>query len=140
MLLYLSSSGKSELIDFLEESKVVFGKRELVIKKLVGRFSLKQFVVKDMRNYLACRFFLVDIGCVDDKLEDFIIAIKSFQMMFNARIIIVLSGASNVLEYVEKLLEIGVTDIVTATVLGDLEQEMTECLSEEGMERYKPKK
>ena len=140
MLLYLSSRGKSELIDFLEESKVVFGKRELVIKKLVGRFSLKQFVVKDMRNYLACRFFLVDIGCVDDKLEDFIIALKSFQMMFNARIIIVLSGANNVLEYVEKLLEIGVTDIVTATLLGDLEQEMAECLSDEGMERYKPKK
>lgn len=140
MLLYLSSNGKSDLLDFLEEKKAESAKRELIIKKLVGRFTLKQFVVKDMRNYLACKFFVIDMCCVNDLLEDFIIAMKSFQMMFNARIIVVLSGTKNESDYIDKLIEIGVTEIVTSTAVETLEEEILECLSKDGMERYKPKK
>ena len=45
MLLYLTSNQKSGLIDGVT--------REMLMpsKKLVGKFSLKSFVTKDMRNY-----------------------------------------------------------------------------------------
>ena len=140
MLLYLSSNGKSDLLDFIKEQKIDPKKTELMMKKLVGRFTLKQFVVKDMRNYLACRFFVVDLSCIEDSLEDFIIAIKSFQMMFNARIIVVLSGIRNESSYLNRLIETGVTELITAATKTELQEEVLECLSKDGMERYKPKK
>ena len=134
MLLYLSSSGKSELLDFLEVENEQ--KSDLLVKKLVGRFSLKQFVVKDMRNYHNYKWFMVDIACIEDTLEDFIIAVQSFQMMFNSHIIAVLSGTSDN-RYIEKLLELKVTDIITATSGEELKDEIRECLSKDGMQRYK---
>ena len=139
MLLYLSSSGKSGITDFLEEEneQAQCNKPEVVIKKLVGRFTLKQFVVKDMRNYQGYKHFMVDIGCIDDSLDDFIVALQSFQMMFNARIIVILSGCDNEKAYTEKLIGIGVTDIVTANTAEDIQSEIKECLSEAGMQRYK---
>ena len=44
MLLYLTSNQKSNLIDPAVRNMT------LPAKKLVGRFSLKSFVTKDMRN------------------------------------------------------------------------------------------
>ena len=50
MLLYLTSNQKSGLIDGVT--------REMLMpsKKLVGKFSLKSFVTKDMRNYATAKF------------------------------------------------------------------------------------
>ncbi|MCO1604475.1 hypothetical protein [Desulfosporosinus nitroreducens] len=63
MLLYLSSNGKGGLTDFMEG-------QELVIKKLIGRFPLKLFAAKDIRNYIGCEYFLVDISCIEEQLDD----------------------------------------------------------------------
>lgn len=130
MLLYLSSNGKSELTDFMEG-------QELVIKKLIGRFSLKQFVTKDLRNYTGCKFFLLDVSCIEEQLDDFIVALRSFQMMFDARIIPVLSDMENADTYVGRLTDIGVMDIVTADSMDGIRDELYECLSEDGMQKYR---
>lgn len=86
MLLYLASNGKSTLIDHAAADK------ELTVKKLVGKFSLKSFVTKDMRNYAAAKYFAVDAACAEETSGDFTVALQSFQMMFSARIIVILSG------------------------------------------------
>lgn len=130
MLLYLSSNGKSGLTEFMEG-------QELIIKKLIGRFSLKQFVAKDLRNYTGCKFFLLDVSCIEEQLEDFIIALQSCQMMFDARIIPVLSDMENTDRYIDRLVDIGVTDIITADSIDGIKDELAECLSEAGMQRYK---
>ena len=57
MLLYLTSNQKSNLIDPAVRNMT------LPAKKLVGRFSLKSFVTKDMRNYANAKFFVVDAAC-----------------------------------------------------------------------------
>lgn len=133
MLLYLSSNGKSGLTDFLEG-------QNLVVKKLVGRFSLKQFVTKDLRNYTGCRFFLVDVSCIEEQLEDFIVALQSMQMMLDIRIIPVLSDMENADAYIGRLVDIGVTDIITADNLDGILDELAVCISGDGMQRYKPVK
>ena len=130
MLLYLSSNGKSGLTDFMEG-------QELVIKKLTGRFSLKLFAAKDMRNYTGCKYFLVDVSCVEEQLDDFIVALQSMQIMLNVRIIPILSGMENADAYIGRLLDIGVMDIVTADNMDGIKDELAECLSEDGMQRYK---
>ncbi len=121
MLLYLSSNGKSGLADFLEG-------QSLVVKKLVGRFYLKQFVTKDLRNYTGCEFFLLDVSCIEEQFEDFIVALQSMQIMMDVRIILVMSGIKNVHAYVDRLVDIGVTDIITADSLEDIRIELAECL------------
>ena len=68
----------------------------LPAKKLVGRFSLKSFVTKDMRNYANAKFFVVDAACIEESGNDFTLALQSFQMMFSARIIVILSGCEDV--------------------------------------------
>ncbi|WP_353852745.1 hypothetical protein [Dehalobacter restrictus] len=130
MLLYLSSNGKSGLTDFLEA-------QELVIKKLIGRFSLKQFVAKDLRNYAGCKYFAIDVSCIEEPLDDFIVALQSFQIMFDARIIPVLSEMENIDCYIGRLVDIGVTDIVTADSIDGIRDELAECLSADGRQRYK---
>lgn len=130
MLLYLSSNGKSGLTDFLEV-------HNLVVKKLVGRFSLKQFVTKDLRNYTGCKFFLLDVSSIEEQIEDFIVAIQSTQIMMDVRIIPILSDTENTPAYIDRLVEIGVTDIITADSLEGVRDELTECVSLNGMQRYK---
>ena len=63
MLLYLTSNQKSGLIDGVT--------REMLMpsKKLVGKFSLKSFVTKDMRNYATAKFFLIDAACIEEGLR-----------------------------------------------------------------------
>jgi hypothetical protein len=131
VLLYLSSDEKSGIADFVEEDL------QFVLKKLVGKFSLKLFVSKDMRNYTGCMFFLVDANCVEEQLEDFIVAVQSLQMMSDARIIVILSGMNEMEHYIEKLLEIDVMDIITADSANGVRDELSECLSPDGMQRYR---
>jgi hypothetical protein len=130
LLLCLSSNGKSGLTDFMDG-------QELVIKKLIGRFSLKLFAAKDMRNYIGCKYFLVDVSCIEEQLDDFIVALQSMQIMLNVRIIPILSDIGNADAYIGSLVDIGVMDIVTADSIDGIKDELTECLSEDGMQRYK---
>lgn len=129
LLLYLSSNEKSGLIGLLEG-------QEIVVKKLIGRFSLKQFVAKDLRNYAGCKFFVLDIFCIEEQLDDFIVALRSFQMMFGARIVPILSGLENIDVYINRLVDINVTDIITADSLDGIKDELSECLTECGMQKY----
>ncbi len=137
MLLYLLGNGKSDLLDFLETGNIELESSSLVVKKLVGKFSLRQFVVKDMRNYPSYKYFVIEVGCIDEEIEDFILALQSFQMMFSARIIVIMSGSNDMEIYIKKLIEIGVTDIVTTENVDDFRTEMLECLTIEGMQRFK---
>lgn len=132
MLLYLASNGKSALIDRAAAEK------ELTVKKLVGKFSLKSFVTKDMRNYAAARYFAVDAACIDETAGDFTVALQSFQMMFSARIIVILSGCETENDCISRLISAGVMNIVTAETPEGVEEELAECLSEDGMRKYLP--
>lgn len=130
MLLYLTSNQKSGLIDS------VVGEMLLPAKKLIGKFSLKSFVTKDMRNYATAKFFLIDAACVEEQGDDLTLALRSFQMMFSARIIVILSGCENISGYVQHLLSIGVVNLITAETLEDAMDELKEALSDEGMQRF----
>ena len=130
MLLYLASNLKSSLIDTAATEK------ELTTKKLIGKFSLKNFVTKDMRNYAASQFFVVDADCTEESPEDFCVALQSFQMMFSARIIVILSGSEKKQQYLSRLISAGVVNIITAETPETVTDELLECLSSEGMQKY----
>lgn len=130
MLLYLTSNQKNNLIDAVVQNKM------LPFKKLVGRFSLKSFVTKDMRNYATAKFFVVDAACIEESGDDLTLALQSFQMMFSARIIVILSGCEDINGEVQRLLSIGIVNLITAETMEDAQDELTEAISEDGMQRY----
>lgn len=107
MLLYLTTNKNSALIDGIRKET------NLAVKKLVGKFNLKNFIIKEIRNYTAVKYLVVDVSCAEDSISDFSIALQSFQMMFSAKIIVLLSDIKNKGEYIERLSALGITNLVT---------------------------
>ena len=131
MLFYLTSNDKVNLLDFAETQIGI------PPKKMTGKFSLLQFVIRDMRNYAHIRYFVIDRSAANEDDNAFVEAVNSFKMMFSARIIIICEGYSERDSFVRQLIMSGVTDIVTADNIEQIQEEILECLSPEGMQRYK---
>lgn len=131
MLLYLTGKDNVNLLDFIED------KIGIIPKKMTGKFSLMQFVVRDMRNYAHMKYFVIDRTAVSEDEAGFTEAVRSFQTMFSARMIVIYEGCSEHDAFLRQLLMAGVTDIVTATDIQEIQAEILECLSPEGMQRYK---
>ena len=127
MLLYLTGNPHSRLID------EAAGELEIGVKKLVGRFYLRSFVVKEIRNYTAVRYFVVDAACTDDSAEDFCVALQSFRMMAAARIIVLLTGCEDKDGYLSRLQAAGITDIVTEDEAKSVTNRLLELLADRHM-------
>jgi len=136
MILYLSRNESASLLDTAAREN------GLHIRKMSGSFSLSEFVTMDMRKYASCRFLCVERLAIIEKDNEFLEAVKSFQMMFNARLIVI-NESTYQMEHMDELtrglVRIGVTDIVTATDMDEKMGQIAECLSDEGMLKYKPK-
>lgn len=132
MLFYLTSKDRVNLLDFVETHS------GLIPKKMTGRFSLMQFVVRDMRNYAHIKYFVIDRAAISEDDDGFIEAVKSFQTMYSARVIVICEGFSEQDVFLRQLIVAGVTNVVTATEIGGIQAEILECLSPEGMLRYRP--
>lgn len=65
MLLYLTSNKNRSLIDGAAKET------NLAVKKLVGKYVLRNFIVKEIRNFAAIKCLVVDVSCAEDSLEDF---------------------------------------------------------------------
>ena len=80
-----------------------------------------------MRNYATAKFFLIDAACIEESGEDFALALRSFQMMFSARIIVILSGCEDMSGCIQQLLSIGVVNLITAETLEDAADELRDA-------------
>ncbi len=129
MLLYLTGNSHSRLIDEAVEEL------EISVKKLVGRFYLRGFVVRELRNYTAIRYFVVDAACTDDSAEDFCVALQSFRMMASARIIVLLTGCDDKDYYLSRLQAAGITDVVTADESEAVTKRLLEFLSDQHIQK-----
>lgn len=134
MLLYLTRTDISDLLDFTIDT---YG---FVPKKMIGSFSLLNFVIRDMRNFSNCKYFVIDRNAITEKDDELVQAICSFKTMYNSRVIIIYEGLCQGDSLMQKLVEVDVTDIVTADSIEEIKEEILECLSDKGMERYKQKK
>jgi hypothetical protein len=131
MLFYLTSNERVNLLDFAEPLT------GLIPKKMAGKFSLTRFVVRDMRNYAHIKYFAIDRAAAGEDDDGFIEAIGSLRTMFSARVIVICEGLSEHDAFLRRLIMAGVTDIVTASDIEAMQAEILECLSPEGMLRYK---
>lgn len=130
MILYLTSEARVNLLDFLEQ--------EFPIKKLTGSFSLLSFVVKDMRNFSHAHFVVLDRMAISETDEDLIQALLSYQTIYGMRIVVIAEGLPAGSPLVQHLIQIGIFDIATASEIMQLQNELRQCFSEDGMQRFKP--
>ena len=135
MILYLSSTQHTNLLDFtgLYDDDVV------TIKKMIGSFVLKQFIVYDMRNFSHCTELVLDRTAFGDTDSEFAGAIEEFLTMYSARITVIYEGLEPSNPLFAALLNIGVGNIVTSVDISEMQIEIRECLSEKGMTRYSPR-
>ena len=107
MLLYLTSNKNRNLIDGAVKET------NLAVKRLVGKYVLRNFIVKEIRNFAAIKCLVVDVACAEDSLEDFSIALQSFQMMFSAKVVVLLKDIKDKKAYSDRLSAVGITNLIT---------------------------
>lgn len=129
MILYLTSEARVNLLDFLEQ--------EFPIKKLTGNFSLLSFVVKDMRNFSHANFVVLDRMAISESDEDLVQALLSYQTIYGMRVVIIAEGLAAGSPLVQQLIQIGIFEIVMASEIEQLQDELRQCFSEDGMQRFK---
>ena len=136
MILYLSSIEHTNLWDFLWEQE----KEKLPIKKLVEKFSLKKFVLYDMRNFAHVTELVLNRIAFDDSDEEVAEAIEEFLMMYRMRITLIYEELKQEDMLFQLLLEKGVRNFVCDTKIQAIKEELKECFREEGMTRYQQRK
>lgn len=134
MILYLTTNQKTNLLDFLSRDDV-----ELPMKKIVGSFNLQRFIVSDMRNFSHLTEVVLERTAFDDTDNEFVEAIEEFLTMYSARVSVIYEGLDTDSTTFRNLLNIGVGNIVISTDIYDIQAEITECMSEKGMQRYNAK-
>jgi len=132
LILYLS---RNENVNLLDNAA---NERGLHIRKMSGSFSFAEFARLEMRKYTGSRFLFMDRLAITENDSEFIEAIQSFKLMYNARIIVIYENADTTDSFTRGLAQIGVTDIVTASSEDGKQRQITACLSSEGMRKYKP--
>lgn len=136
MILYLSSTQHTNLLDFIGFYEPDSG---MPIKKMVGNFVLKQFVVYDMRSFAHFTDMVLDRPAFGDTDEEFAQAIEEFLTMYSARVTVICEGLTQANPLFQALLDSGVGNIVCDTEIWEIQQEIRECLSDQGMTRYAAK-
>jgi hypothetical protein len=136
MILYLSSTQHTNLLDFTGWYDT---NSETPIKKMVGNFVLKQFIIYDMRNFSHVTEVVLDRIAFGDSDAEFGEAIEEFLTMYNPRITVICEGLTQDSPLFLSLLESGVGNVVCATEITAIQREIMECLSKQGMTRYHTK-
>ena len=136
MILYLSSTQHTNLLDF---TGFYEPDSEMPVKKMVGNFVLKQFVVYDMRSFAHFTDVVLDRPAFGDTDEEFAEAVEEFLTMYSARVTVICEGLTQADLLFQALLDSGVGNIVCDTEIGEIQQEIRECLSDQGMTRYAAK-
>lgn len=135
MVLYLSSTQHTNLLDFTG----LIGQDGTTIKKMVGSFVLKQFIVYDMRNFSHFSEVVLDRLAFADNDTEFAEAIEEFLTMYSARVTVICEGLTPDNPLFTALLNVGVGNIVCDKEIAAMQREISECLSDSGMTRYNPK-
>lgn len=127
MLLYISSNQNIGIFDFLIKEK------GFIIKKLSGEFNLNKFVIHDMRNLSHYRYVAIDLNAIKDTEKEIIEALRAFKVMYDSRIIIFAEERIKEEDLIKDLVNEKIYNIITATTVSEIKEEILKCVSEEGM-------
>jgi len=129
MLLYLSSNDHFNLLDFLNDE------HGIIIKKLSGTFSLRQFVIGDLKSLDHFQYMIIDLNAIKDSNSDILDAVNAFKKMFTSRLIFYIEDMKAHHDLIHDLIENGVFNIVTATDIEAIKAEILKSISDLGISK-----
>lgn len=129
MLLYLTSNDHINLLDFLNDE------HGIIIKKLSGTFSLRQFVLGDLRSLNHFQYMVIDFNAIKDSNSDILEAVNAYKKMFTSRLIFYIEDMKTHHDLVHELIENGVFNIVTATNIVAIKAEILKSISDLGISK-----
>ena len=129
MLLYLTSNDHINLLDFLNDE------HGIIIKKLSGTFSIRQFVLGDLRSLNHFQYMVIDLNAIKDSNDDIMEAVNAYKKMFTSRLIFYIEDIKAHHDLVHRLIENGVFNIVTATDIEALKAELLKSISDLGISK-----
>lgn len=101
----------------------------MIVKKLLGEFSLKKFVIHEMKNLDHYSYVVVDLDALNDSEDEIIEAVIAFNMLYNPRLIILAKEISNLFLY-RIINEANIYDIVINKEDKDFIETFRMCLEE----------
>lgn len=129
--MHLATNEKRDLFIFLEQD------RHIQIKTLVGTFSLHTFVLKDLRNLPHLQGIFIDQDALEGTQDDILRALETCRVLHaDLRVIMISAGQQHDTAWMTSLIQLGITNIVTATTATEAQKEIQECLSYDGMQRW----
>ncbi len=129
MLLYLSSNENVNTFDFL------YDEHGIIIKKLSGSFSFKQFVIYDIRSLNHYNYVAIDLKALKDLDIDIIEAINAFKKMYSSRLIFYIEDIKHHEKLIVKLIDEGVYNIVASDEVNELKAEILKAISDLGISK-----
>ncbi|MBV1758094.1 MAG: hypothetical protein KMY55_09655 [Dethiosulfatibacter sp.] len=129
MLLYLSSNDHINLLDFLNDE------HGIIIKKLSGTFSLRQFVLGDLRSLNHFQYMVIDLNAIKGSNSDILEAVNAYKKMFTSRLIFYIEDMKGHHDLVHSLIENGIFNIVTATDIEAIKKELLKSISDLGISK-----
>ncbi|WP_241674478.1 hypothetical protein [Paenibacillus luteus] len=132
MILYLTSNARINLLDFLEEQQGI------PLKKLTGSFSFLSFVIKDMRHFAHAHYVVLDRDAITESDSELLEALLSYLTIYDRRVLIIAEGLPIGSPFISQLVQAGIYNIVTATEIKAIREELQECFTEDGMQRFSP--
>lgn len=129
MLLYLTSNNHINTFDFL------YDEHGIIIKKLSGQFSLKQFVINDMRNLDHYSFVAIDVQALKDSDIEVIEAVNAFKKLHSSRLIFYVDDIVRHEKLLKELVEIGLYNIATSSDVAELRTEILMTISDLGISK-----
>ena len=129
MLLYLSSNDNVNLLDFLNDE------HGIIIKKLSGTFSLRQFILSDLRSLDHFQYMVIDLNAIKDSNSDIMEAMSAYKKMFTSRLIFYIEDMKKHHDLALNLIENGIFNIVTATDIEAIKVELLKSISDLGFSK-----
>ncbi|GHV17195.1 hypothetical protein FACS18949_15890 [Clostridia bacterium] len=99
------------------------------IVKHVGQFDLSAFLLRDAKNFEPFTHLVIDHQCLTNDEREIVDTIKSFMLMYDAKIIYFRKAAPLADKLTADLIDAGVFDIITSAERSDVERELAECLA-----------
>ncbi|KAB3536279.1 CpsD/CapB family tyrosine-protein kinase [Alkaliphilus pronyensis] len=129
MLLYLTSNDQINLLDFLNDE------HGIIIKKLSGTFSLRQFVLGDLRSLNHFQYIVIDLNAIKDSNSDIMEAVNAYKKMFTSRMIFYIEDMKSHHDLALKLVENGIFNIVIAEDIESIRSEFLKSISDLGISK-----
>jgi hypothetical protein len=117
------------MLDFLNDE------HGIIIKKLSGTFSLKQFIIGDLRSLDHFQYIVVDLNAIKDSEIEIMDAVSAYKKMFTSRMIFYIEDIDIHRDLAFKLIENGIYNIVIANDVETLKSEFHKSISDLGISK-----